>query len=171
MITIRLDAYEEELVAMAKEISYYLQRSGASPADSQDIAQDVLVKILETDLILPYEAIRAWLYRSAIRAYIDKYRRDKRYHELVQTEFFAPDQVTVFDQEDYDFLYQAVGRLKDSQALVIDAYYFQNLSVKAISQLSGMSQAKVKTTLFRARQALKRDLEGQGFDAASLLND
>lgn len=171
MSQIRLDDYENDVVAMAKEISFYLQKAGASPADSQDIAQDVLIKLLEAELVLPYDKIRAWLYRSAIRAYIDKYRRDKRYHELVQLDFFAPDQVTAFDRDDFDFLYQAVGRLKDLQALVIDAYYFQDLSVKAISQLLGMSQAKVKTTLFRARKALKRDLEGQGFDAQSLLND
>lgn len=168
MRVIRLDAYEEELVAVAKEISFYLQKAGASPADSQDIAQDVLVKILEADIVLPYDKLRAWLYRSAIRAYIDTYRRDKRYHEILQAEFFKPDQLTVYDREDYDYLYQVVVSLKQNQALVIDAYYFQGLSTKETAQLLGMSQVKVKTTLFRARQALRTLLEEQGLDASLL---
>ncbi len=42
-------------------------KSGASPTDSQDIAQDVLVKLLESDIVLPFEKLRAWLYRSAVR--------------------------------------------------------------------------------------------------------
>ncbi len=45
------------------------------------------MKILEAELVLPFEKLRAWLYRSAVRAYIDKYRRDKRYHEILQKEF------------------------------------------------------------------------------------
>lgn len=90
-----------------------MQKSGAGPADSQDIAQDVLVKLLESDIVLPFEKLRAWLYRSAIRAYIDKYRRDKRYHEILQKEFFTPENFLVYDQEDYEELYQAVADLPE----------------------------------------------------------
>ncbi len=90
-MSIKLDQYEKEVIGIAEEISYYLQKSGANYADSQDIAQDILVKILEAELVLPFEKLRAWLYRSAVRAYIDKYRRDKRYHEILQKEFFTPE--------------------------------------------------------------------------------
>ena len=48
---IKLDEYEKEVLAIAEEISFYLQKSGATRADSQDIAQDVLVKILESDIV------------------------------------------------------------------------------------------------------------------------
>lgn len=164
MLLIRLDAYEEAVLGIAQEISFYLQKSGASLVDSQDIAQDVLVKILETDIVLPYHKLRAWLYRSAVRAYIDKYRRDKRYHELIQQHFFRAEELTIYDQEDYDFLYQAVASLKPNYAMVLEAHYFQDLSVKETAQLLGMSQGQVKVTLFRARQALKAELEKQGLD-------
>lgn len=153
---------------IAQEISFYLQKSGASQADSQDIAQDVLVKILETDIVLPYDKLRAWLYRSAMRAYIDKYRRDKRYHEILQTEFFKPDQLTVYDREDYDYLYQAISSLPEKFVLVLDAYYFQDLSVKETAHLLGISQAQVKVTLYRARKALRARLEAQGLDGSLL---
>lgn len=96
---IKLDEYEKEVVAIAEEISFYLQKSGATRADSQDIAQDVLVKILESDIVLPFEKMRAWLYRSAVRTYIDKYRRDKHYHEILQRDFFRQDMLVLYDQK------------------------------------------------------------------------
>lgn len=96
---IKLDEYEKEVVGIAEEISFYLQKSGATRADSQDIAQDVLVKILESDIVLPFEKMRAWLYRSAVRAYIDKYRRDKRYHEILQRDFFRQEMLVLYDRK------------------------------------------------------------------------
>lgn len=47
-MSIKLDNYEKEIIGIAEEISYYLQKSGATYADSQDIAQDVLLKIIRS---------------------------------------------------------------------------------------------------------------------------
>ncbi|HEM3668869.1 RNA polymerase sigma factor [Streptococcus suis] len=163
-MSIKLDQYEKEIIGIAEEISYYLQKSGANYADSQDIAQDILVKILEAELVLPFEKLRAWLYRSAIRAYIDKYRRDKRYHEILQREFFASEKVLVYDQEGYDELYQAVADLPAKYQHVIDLYYFQDMSVKEIAHILGYSQSLVKINLYRGRKQLRKILEERGYD-------
>ena len=165
---IQLDQYEKELVAIAKEISYYLQKSGANRADADDIAQDILVKVLEAELVLARDKLRAWLYRTAVRSYIDKYRRDKRYQDILQLEFFKPEQVTVYDRENYDFLYQAINSLKEEDALILDSYYFQDLSTKEIAKLFSISTSKVKITLFRARKQLKKLLEAEDWDAILL---
>ena len=141
-------------MAIAQEISYYLQKSGANRADSDDIAQDVLVKILEADIVLPLPKLRAWLYRSAIRAYIDKYRRDKRYHQILQKEFFKEEGIVPFDHEDYADLYQAV----------IDCYYFQDMSIKEIAQILGSSQSAVKINLYRGRKKLASLLKEKGYE-------
>lgn len=57
MSRIKLDGYEMELLGFAKEISYYLQKSGASAENARDISQDVLVKMLESEIVLPFEKI------------------------------------------------------------------------------------------------------------------
>ncbi|MGQ7452518.1 RNA polymerase sigma factor [Streptococcus suis] len=163
-MSIKLDEYEKEVIGIAEEISYYLQKSGATFADSQDIAQDVLVKILEAELVLPFEKLRAWLYRSAVRAYIDKYRRDKHYHEILQREFFASEKVLVYDQEDYDELYQAVAELPAKYQHVIDLYYFQDMSVKEIAHILGYSQSLVKINLYRGRKLLGKLLKEKGYE-------
>lgn len=161
---IKLDEYEKEIIGIAEEISYYLQKSGATFADSQDIAQDVLVKILEAELVLPFDKLRAWLYRSAVRAYIDKYRRDKHYHEILQREFFTSEQVLVYDQDGYEELYQAVADLPAKYQHVIDLYYFQDMSVKEIAHILGYSQSLVKINLYRGRKQLRKALEERGYD-------
>lgn len=163
-MSIKLDEYEKEVIGIAEEISYYLQKSGATFADSQDIAQDVLVKILEAELVLPFDKLRAWLYRSAVRAYIDKYRRDKHYHEILQREFFASKKVLVYDQEGYDELYQAVADLPAKYQHVIDLYYFQDMSVKEIAHILGYSQSLVKINLYRGRKILAKNLKEKGYE-------
>ncbi|HEL1542030.1 RNA polymerase sigma factor [Streptococcus suis] len=161
---IKLDEYEKEIIGIVEEISYYLQKSGATFADSQDIAQDVLVKILEAELVLPFDKLRAWLYRSAVRAYIIKYRRDKHYHEILQREFFTSEQVLVYDQDGYEELYQAVADLPAKYQHVIDLYYFQDMSVKEIAHILGYSQSLVKINLYRGRKQLRKALEERGYD-------
>lgn len=163
-MSIKLDEYEKEVIGIAEEISYYLQKSGATFADSQDIAQDVLVKILEAELVLLFDKLRAWLYRSAVRAYIDKYRRDKHYHEILQREFFASEKVLVYDQEGYEELYQAVADLPIKYQHVIDLYYFQVMSVKEIAHILGYSQSLVKINLYRGRKLLAKNLKEKGYE-------
>ncbi|MGQ7435727.1 RNA polymerase sigma factor [Streptococcus suis] len=163
-MSIKPDQYEKEITGIAEEISYYLQKSGASPADSQDIAQDVLVKLLESDIVLPFEKLRAWLYRSAVRAYIDKYRRDKCYHEILQKEFFRPENFLIDDQEGHDELYQAVEGLPSKYQQVIDLYYFQDMSIKEIAHILGAGQSWVKISLYRGRKQLRKMLEERGYE-------
>ncbi|HFU4116005.1 TPA: RNA polymerase sigma factor [Streptococcus suis] len=163
-MSIKLDEYEKEIIGIAEEISYYLQKSGASPADSQDIAQDVLLKILETEIVLPFDKLRAWLYRSAVRAYIDKYRRDKHYYEILQKEFFRREDLLVYDQEGYGELYQAVADLPEKYQQVIDLYYFQDMTVKEVAHILGAGQSWVKITLYRGRKQLRKILEERGYD-------
>ncbi|MGT2866736.1 RNA polymerase sigma factor [Streptococcus fryi] len=162
-MAIKWDDYETALIRIATEISYYLQKSGAKKADSEDIAQDILVKILESDLVLPYDKLRAWLYRSAIRAYIDKYRRDKTYHDIVQKAFFDDNYDNQYDDQAYAFLYEALEELTPKFAHAIDCYYFQGFSVKECAHILGLSQSTVKIHLYRGRQQLKAVLKEKGY--------
>lgn len=159
----RLDPYEKELVQIAQEIVYYLRKAGASPENSHDVTQDVLVKMLESELILPREKIRAWMYRTAVRRYIDLYRRDSKYLEIVQQEFFKKEQTIAFEQPDYEPLYEAVNGLKDQYRLVLDLFYFQGMSIKEISHILHISLSKVKIDLMRGRKQVQATLTKEGY--------
>lgn len=57
---IKLYGYELELLGFAEEISYYLQKSGGDSAENaRDISQEAFVKMLESEIVLPFEKMLA----------------------------------------------------------------------------------------------------------------
>ena len=160
---IKLDEYENILIGFAREIVFYLQKSGASKAEAEDVVQDVFVKMLETDLVIPAEKMRAWMYRVSIRRYIDRYRRDRHYLEILQKEFFKQDVIQPFENDYYELLRSTIEELPAREAVLLDLYYFQNFTVKEIAQIMSYSVSKVKVQLMRSRIKLRHKLEKKGY--------
>lgn len=158
----KLDAYSKQLIEWAKEIIAYLIASGVKPSDAEDVVQDVFVKMLEAEFVVPGSKMRAWMYRVSIRRYIDKYRRDKRYQEILQTSFFRPEELTVFDKEDSDWLQDELEKLTATYRVVLELHYFQGFSTKEMAHILGHSQSKIKMDLMRGRHQLKENLEKAG---------
>lgn len=61
-------------------------------------------------------------------------------------------------------LYAALGGLKPEHAQALWLMYFEELSVKEIAAVMKKSPGAVKVLLHRARQALKTELEKEGFE-------
>ncbi|GFH43301.1 hypothetical protein Hs30E_18520 [Lactococcus hodotermopsidis] len=91
-MTLELDGFEQMLVVLAREVSYYLHKNGASREDAEDIAQDALVKIIKTSNIIPPSDMRAWLYKVVINHFRDMYRWKKRYAEILEENFATFDE-------------------------------------------------------------------------------
>ena len=151
------------MIGFAREIVFYLQKSGASKAEAEDVVQDVFVKMLETDLVIPAEKMRAWMYRVSIRRYIDRYRRDQHYLEILQKEFFKQDEIRPFENDHYELLRTTIEELPTKEAMLLDLYYFQNFTVKEIAQIMSYSVSKVKVQLMRSRIKLRHKLEKKGY--------
>lgn len=143
-------------------------KSGVSKEQAEDVVQDIFVKMLEMPVTIPGEKIRAFMYRAAIRRYIDKYRRDRRYKEILRQEFFKTSEYSRFEADDYDFLLEEVERLPREDALLLDLFYFQGFSVREIAQLLSYSVSKVKVRLHRSRQKLKDSLTQKGYDHGNI---
>ena len=127
------------------------------------MVQDVFVKMLETDLVIPAEKMRAWMYRVSIRRYIDRYRRDQHYLEILQKEFFKQDEIRPFENDHYELLRTTIEELPTKEAMLLDLYYFQNFTVKEIAHIMSYSVSKVKVQLMRSRVKLRHKLEKKGY--------
>ena len=123
------------------------------------MVQDVFVKMLETDLVIPAEKMRAWMYRVSIR----RYRRDQHYLEILQKEFFKQDVIQPFENDHYELLRTTIEELPTKEAMLLDLYYFQNFTVKEIAQIMSYSVSKVKVQLMRSRIKLRYKLEKKGY--------
>ncbi|WP_054670169.1 RNA polymerase sigma factor [Lentilactobacillus senioris] len=80
----RLDGYEEQIKDISLELTRYLVQHGANLEVAEDVVQNIFVKVLEMDLILPPTEIRPYMYQMAKRQYIDYYRRQQRFQVILE---------------------------------------------------------------------------------------
>lgn len=113
----------------------------------------------EDDSIVSF---RAWLFAVLRNEYISHLRKAKRHTEL--HEYVEDEDGRVLDRiirdEEYRALYRAISLLPKIENEIIVLFYFEDLSIREISQIIGKSESTVKTTLCRARIKLKELIEG-----------
>lgn len=151
------------MIGIAREIVFYLIQSGVSRDQAEDVVQDVFVKMLEADFVIPEYKMRAWMYRVSIRQYIDKYRRDKHYLEILRKEFLPREDTVEVEDEGFDLLMEELEQLPVKEKVLLDLYYFQGFSVAEIADILSYSQSRVKVGLMRSRKKLKTALEKKGY--------
>ncbi|GFH43423.1 DNA-directed RNA polymerase sigma-70 factor [Lactococcus hodotermopsidis] len=155
-----ISKYEQILMIYASEIQRYLIKTGANPADAQDIVQDVLVKLIQADIVLAPDKLRPWLYRVALSRFYDLYRREKRYQALLSERFYLIyGNDDHFPEDEKWLLALALETLTDYQLSLVTLYYENDKSVKEIAQIYQFSESKIKTDLYRTWQKLKQEME------------
>ena len=106
---------------------------------------------------------KPWLLAVCRNTYLSECRKQSRYTEL--HEYLSDDSEelveTIIKDEEYRALYHAIGLLSKDQNEVILLFYFENLPIKAICEIMNKNQTTVKVLLFRARENLKKILEGR----------
>lgn len=155
---VNIKGYEAQLAKIAQELIFYLMKAGATKDDAQDISQEAFVKLLETELLLPPDKMRAWMYRVAITRYYDLYSRKQRYQQLLAENFFTAPTWSDLVLPDSG-LSTALAKLTTEEGLLILMRYEENLSIKEMARILHLKEGALKTQLFRIRQKLKTFLE------------
>jgi len=60
-------------------------------------------------------------------------------------------------------LNQAIEQLKDGYRELVILFHLEGLSIREISEITGMKETVIKNRLYRGRQALREILENSGF--------
>lgn len=132
-----------------------LYRVTASLLSSQQDAEDAMQEALCTAYEKLYtlkdaKKFRSWLLKIAANSAYDILRRRGRTVPLEDLEPAAADHT-----EDKLGLWMAVQQLPADYRTVVVLFYYEDLDVREISQITAIPEATVKTRLFRARQRLK----------------
>jgi RNA polymerase sigma-70 factor, ECF subfamily len=152
---------------------------------AEDIAQEVFLKAFENfDQLRTSPSAGGWLktvarnlslnhlsrYRRRWRMFTEMRREDSEEDEP-ELEFAMPDDVLAGVEAGvrHGLVEQALQRLPERQRLPLVLYHFEELSYEEIAEQLGVSLAKVKTDIFRARAALAKLLEQRGVTAATSL--
>lgn len=133
--------------------------------EAEEAAQDVFVKCFKTLLQLKdKEKFPNWLMKIAYSCAIDYVRRKKVIKiDLADVETDLPSDTETplaytSDLDRMEFLEKAISVLERNEAAVISLYYLEDMPVKEIADITGLSVSNVKVKLFRARESLKQQL-------------
>ena len=142
-------------------------------AEAEDIAQEVFLKAYERFAELSQSpTVGGWLKtvtRNLCLNHLTRYRaRWRFFSEMlshddsrdVTLDIPAPDTMTSkVDEADYRrLLEQALQKLPSAQRVPLVLFHFENLTYEEIAAKLSMSLSKVKTDIFRGREALRKKL-------------
>ena len=162
-------AYQQLVEAYQSAVYRICLRSGLSPADAEEAAQDAFVKAWQA---LPRFRgdcrFSTWLYRLAVNAAIDTARRQKRHGDTEDLDSLPlPDgedtpQQEMEKQEAVLCVRKALAAVKEEYRTPLLLRYMQDLSYEEIGKALGLPPGTVKSRINRGKAQLKEILLRQG---------
>ena len=131
--------------------------------DAEEIAQDTFVKAFKSlDTFLGDSKFSTWLYKIAYYHSLDKLKKKKRAIDTVSIDLKTPAKLQVMnevladlEQQDRSRLVKAaIDRLTEEDAVIITLFYFEDLSIREISEIVLLSPQNIKVRLYRGRKQL-----------------
>lgn len=146
----------------------------ANQSDAEDITQEVFLRAFERfGELRDSPTLGGWLktvatnlslnhltrYRARWSFFSDVFRRGDE-DEDHEVDYPAPDDTeqALAMSERRELLERALQSLAPTQRLPLVLYHFEGLRYEEIAEKLGVSLGKVKTDIFRAREALRRKL-------------
>ncbi|WP_223589215.1 sigma-70 family RNA polymerase sigma factor [Neobacillus bataviensis] len=137
-------------------------------AIAEDLTQDIFVKCYQSLHTYSGKAkLRTWLWRIAINHSKDFLKswynknvvitEEEPINNTTQKELVEQ---TIIQKEEDDQLIAAIMKLPVKYREAIYLYYYEELPIKEIAQLTEIGDNTVKTRLRRAKELLKVQLEG-----------
>jgi RNA polymerase sigma-70 factor (ECF subfamily) len=147
----------------------------ANPAEAEDVAQEVFLKAYQRFAQLRQsKTAGGWLktvatnlclnhltrYRSRWSFFSDLLARGREDSDDAEIEFPASDDVEaeLARSERRELVERALHSLPTAQRVPLVLYHMEDLQYDEIATKLGVSMAKVKTDIFRGREALRRKL-------------
>ncbi len=169
---------EEELIlqklndwywSYSDEIYRYILMLTADHELAKDLTHDTFIKAYKSMESFRGEAsVRNWLFRIARNTTIDDARKRKPLRFVVDsyaslaTNDYLPEQVTQLGESEKE-LYHSLLKLKRSYREVIILRKIKELTIQETAEILDWSEGKVKITLYRALNALKKQMLKEGY--------
>lgn len=125
-----------------------------NPQDAEDALQDtILIAYNKLDTLRDPDSFRPWVMKILSNTASDMLRKRKSSIPIDEMEGLVSSEAT--DLSSTITLWEAVCSLNKDYRSVVVLFYYEDLTIKDISTITGLSQGTVKTRLSRARQQLK----------------
>lgn len=150
-ITILVEKYSNMVMRIAYQNCF-------NKSDSEDIVQEVFIRLLKNIHKLEDDYIKAWIIRVTINICKD-YNKNLWYKKMeplnnIETEYyFEKDEIEVF---------KVISKLKPIYRNIIYLYYYEGYKINEIAKILNLNENTVSSNLTRARKKLKGILEEGG---------
>ncbi len=159
----------EEIVKNYHMMVYTLAyRVLKSHEEAEELAQDVFLKVYQSLVGFNMKSkLSTWIYRITYNASINKYKSQKRKIDTIEIDNFVDNSTLDFHDAHYDIslkekrkiINDSILKLPESERIIITLYYYEELPIKEIAEIVGISTHNVKIKLHRSRQKLYVDLK------------
>ena len=159
----------EEIVRNYHMMAYTLAyRVLKNREEAEELAQDVFLKVYQSlDNFNMKSKLSTWIYRITYNASINKYKSQKRKIDTIgiddSVEFSissSPDaHHDISLKEKRKIINDSILKLPETERIIVTLYYYEELSVKEIAEIAGISTNNVKIKLHRSRQKLYVELK------------
>lgn len=136
--------------------------------DAEEVAQDAFFKAYRNlNAFEERSSFATWIYRIAYNQAISKLRSRKEEMMRIDEgskagEKFAFNSETLDGLEAGDrqrYLTAALNGIKSDEAAMLTLFYFKELSIEEIAEVTGLSKSNVKVKLHRGRKSLLEELQ------------
>lgn len=129
--------------------------------DAKDVVQDTFIAYHTSNHQFNDEQhIRAWLFRVTVNKAKDVSK--SFWHRKINKDKMSLEnyiQTLPFETKEDSALFEAVLNLPEKYRIVIHLFYYEDWSIREISQILHISESNVKTRLSRGRKLLKKVLK------------
>ena len=153
-----LDAFGILIERYQQSIFRMILRMTGNSAEAEELTQSVFVKVYSNlTQFNPKYKFFSWLYRIALNEALNYLKSRKNISAInVNTSVTHENPEVIFHKKERkEALEQAIMELNPMERTLIVLKYYQEMSYKEISNVTGLSVKKVKSRLFTGRKKLK----------------
>lgn len=128
---------------------------------AQDLTQEIFINIWRSlDKFRGSSSFKTWIYRITVNTCLKFIRSDKTRHQTTLSEHHSIPEDALNNkaiESPYQDLYQAIGRLKELDRLII-MMVLDELQYPEIAEVMGMSEGNLRVKIHRIKRELKKIL-------------
>lgn len=168
-----LNGDDDELIVIIdtyyQGLSLYLNSILNNICEAEEIMQQTFVKLaVRKPKFNGKSSFKTWLYAIARNQALNRLRERSRYADFTIDEAFSLSDETDIErqylaEERKVQLHTAMKRLNSEYAQVLYLKYFEDFDTEAIARIMKKSKRQIGDMLYRAKNALKSELERMGF--------
>lgn len=150
------DKLLDELINVDKDRLYRIAYMHVkNEEDALDIVQETIYKAyLNIKKLKEPQYFKTWITRILVNTALNHIKKVKKIDFLGEVEL----EKQGTSDENYMELYDAIDRIGDKYKTVIVLKYFEDMKIKDISKILGMSESNVKNYLYKGLEKLRIQL-------------